>query len=67
MPGGLFTPVVRHAELKSLREISAEMKDFASRARSKRLAPEEYRGGASAISNLGMYGITHFAAVINPP
>ena len=65
--GGLFTPVVRNAELKSLSEISNEMRDLAARARSKRLAPHEYQGGTSAISNLGMYGIAQFDAVINPP
>jgi pyruvate dehydrogenase E2 component (dihydrolipoamide acetyltransferase) len=65
--GGLFTPVIRNAELKSLSEISNEMKDLAARARSKRLAPHEYQGGATAISNLGMYGIARFDAVINPP
>jgi pyruvate dehydrogenase E2 component (dihydrolipoyllysine-residue acetyltransferase) len=65
--GGLFTPVVRNAELKSLSEISNEMKDLAARARSKRLAPHEYQGGSTTISNLGMYGIDRFDAVINPP
>ena len=65
--GGLHTPVVRSAELKSLSEISNEMKDLAQRARSKRLAPHEYQGGATAISNLGMFGISRFDAVINPP
>ena len=67
IPGGLITPVVRHAEAKSLSVISAEMKDFAVRARARRLKPEEYQGGTSAVSNLGMYGIKEFAAVINPP
>jgi pyruvate dehydrogenase E2 component (dihydrolipoamide acetyltransferase) len=65
--GGLFTPVVRNAELKSLSEISNEMKDLAARARSKRLAPHEYQGGSTTLSNLGMYGIDRFDAVINPP
>jgi pyruvate dehydrogenase E2 component (dihydrolipoamide acetyltransferase) len=65
--GGLFTPVVRNAELKSLSEISNEMRDLAQRARSKRLAPHEYQGGTTTISNLGMYGIASFDAVINPP
>ena len=65
--GGLFTPVIRNAELKSLSEISNEMKDLAARARSKRLAPHEYQGGTTTISNLGMYGIDRFDAVINPP
>ena len=65
--GGLFTPVIRHAELKTLGEISNEMKDLASRARKRRLAPHEYQGGTTSISNLGMFGITSFDAVINPP
>ncbi len=65
--GGLFTPVIRHAELKTLGEISNEMKDVAERARKRRLAPHEYQGGTTSISNLGMYGITSFDAVINPP
>ncbi len=64
---GLFTPVIRNAEKKSLSAISNEMKDMAARARSKRLAPHEYQGGTTAISNLGMYGIRNFDAVINPP
>jgi pyruvate dehydrogenase E2 component (dihydrolipoyllysine-residue acetyltransferase) len=67
IPGGLITPVVRHAEAKSLSIISTEMKDYAARARTRRLKPEEYQGGSSAVSNLGMYGIKDFAAVINPP
>ena len=65
--GGLFTPVIRHAELKTLGEISNEMKDLAERARKRRLAPHEYQGGTTSISNLGMYGIKSFDAVINPP
>jgi pyruvate dehydrogenase E2 component (dihydrolipoamide acetyltransferase) len=67
IPGGLITPVVRQAETKSLSLISNEMKDFAARARVRKLKPEEYQGGTSAVSNLGMYGIKDFAAVINPP
>jgi pyruvate dehydrogenase E2 component (dihydrolipoamide acetyltransferase) len=67
IPGGLITPVVRKAEQKSLAAISNEMKDYAARARTKKLKPEEYQGGTSAVSNLGMYGIKDFAAVINPP
>ncbi len=67
VPGGLFTPVVKSADTKSLRQISEEVRDLATRARNKKLAPHEYQGGASAISNLGMYGIKDFAAVINPP
>jgi pyruvate dehydrogenase E2 component (dihydrolipoamide acetyltransferase) len=65
--GGLFTPLIRHAEMKSLSEISNEMKDLAERARRRRLAPHEYQGGTTAISNLGMYGVRSFDAVINPP
>jgi pyruvate dehydrogenase E2 component (dihydrolipoamide acetyltransferase) len=65
--GGLFTPVIRKAETKTLTQISAEMKDLAARARKRRLAPHEYQGGSTAISNLGMYGIQEFSAVINPP
>ena len=65
--GGLFTPIIRHAELKTLAEISNEMKDLAGRARKRRLAPHEYQGGTTSISNLGMYGIKSFDAVINPP
>jgi pyruvate dehydrogenase E2 component (dihydrolipoamide acetyltransferase) len=67
IPGGLITPVVRHAEAKSLSTISNEMKDYAARARTRHLKPQEYQGGSTAISNLGMYGIKDFAAVINPP
>jgi pyruvate dehydrogenase E2 component (dihydrolipoamide acetyltransferase) len=65
--GGLITPVVRQAEQKSLSVISNEMKDFAARARARKLAPHEYQGGTSAVSNLGMYGIKEFYAIINPP
>lgn len=67
VPGGLFTPVVKSADTKTLREISEEVKDLATRAKSKKLAPHEYQGGSSSVSNLGMFGIKHFAAVINPP
>jgi pyruvate dehydrogenase E2 component (dihydrolipoamide acetyltransferase) len=67
MPGGLITPIIRKAETKSLSTISAEMKDFAARARARKLKPDEYQGGTTAISNLGMYGIKDFTAVINPP
>jgi len=67
MPGGLITPIIRKAETKSLSAISGEMKDFAARARARKLKPDEYQGGTTAISNLGMYGINHFTAVINPP
>ncbi len=65
--GGLFTPVLKDAELKSLSALSAEMKDLAARARDRKLAPHEYQGGSFAISNLGMFGIDNFDAVINPP
>jgi pyruvate dehydrogenase E2 component (dihydrolipoamide acetyltransferase) len=65
--GGLFTPVIREAETKSLSAISAQMKDLAGRARNKRLKPDEYQGGTTAVSNLGMFGIREFSAVINPP
>lgn len=67
MPGGLITPIVRQAETKPLSIISNEMKDFAARARTRKLKPEEYQGGTSAVSNLGMFGIKDFTAVINPP
>ncbi|MEM9710194.1 MAG: pyruvate dehydrogenase complex dihydrolipoamide acetyltransferase [Pseudomonadota bacterium] len=65
--GGLFTPVLKDAHLKTLSALSAEMKDLASRARDRKLAPHEYQGGSFAISNLGMFGIDNFDAVINPP
>ena len=65
--GGLFTPVLRDADKKSLSALSAEMKDLAGRAKTKKLAPQEYQGGSFAISNLGMMGIENFDAVINPP
>jgi pyruvate dehydrogenase E2 component (dihydrolipoamide acetyltransferase) len=65
--GGLIVPVIRQAETKSLTAISAEMKELAARARDKKLKPSEYQGGSSAISNLGMYGVREFSAIINPP
>lgn len=65
--GGLFTPVLKDADKKSLSTLSAEMKDLANRAKTKKLAPHEYQGGSFAISNLGMFGIENFDAVINPP
>jgi pyruvate dehydrogenase E2 component (dihydrolipoamide acetyltransferase) len=65
--GGLITPVIRNAETKSLTAISAEIRDLAARAKARKLKPEEYQGGASAISNLGMYGVREFSAIINPP
>src|SRR5205085_6729697 len=67
IPGGLITPIVRKADTKSLSVISNEMKDYATRARARKLKPEEYQGGSSAVSNLGMYGIKEFYAIINPP
>ena len=67
MPGGLITPIIRKAETKTLSTISNEMKDFAARARGRKLKPEEYQGGTTAVSNLGMFGIKDFTAVINPP
>jgi pyruvate dehydrogenase E2 component (dihydrolipoamide acetyltransferase) len=65
--GGLLTPVIRQAEQKSLSAISNEMKELAARAREKKLKPAEYQGGSAAISNLGMYGVREFSAIINPP
>lgn len=67
IPGGLITPVIRKAELKTLSAISNEMKDLAARAKNRKLKPEEYQGGTTAVSNLGMFGIKNFSAVINPP
>jgi pyruvate dehydrogenase E2 component (dihydrolipoamide acetyltransferase) len=67
VPSGLITPVVKSCESKSLRQISDEVRDLAARARSKKLAPHEYQGGTSAVSNLGMYGVEHFTSIINPP
>jgi len=66
-PGGLITPIIRGADAKGLAAISNEMKELAGRAREGKLKPEEYQGGTFSVSNLGMYGITSFAAVINPP
>lgn len=66
-PNGLITPIVRAAEHKGLREISEEVKDLAKRARDGKLKPEEFQGGTFTISNLGMFGIREFAAIINPP
>jgi pyruvate dehydrogenase E2 component (dihydrolipoamide acetyltransferase) len=67
LDGGSIVPVIRQAETKTLSAISSEMKDLAARAREKKLTPAEYRGGSSAISNLGMYGVREFSAIINPP
>ncbi|NOD34202.1 MULTISPECIES: pyruvate dehydrogenase complex dihydrolipoamide acetyltransferase [unclassified Ruegeria] len=65
--GGLFTPVLQDADMKSLSALSTEMKDLAGRARERKLAPHEYQGGTFAISNLGMFGIDNFDAIVNPP
>jgi pyruvate dehydrogenase E2 component (dihydrolipoamide acetyltransferase) len=67
IPGGLITPIIRKAEVKTLSAISNEMRDLADRARNRKLKPEEYQGGTTAVSNLGMFGVRDFAAVINPP
>jgi pyruvate dehydrogenase E2 component (dihydrolipoamide acetyltransferase) len=67
LDGGLIAPIVRNAETKSLSAISAEMKELAARAREKKLKPADYQGGSTAISNLGMYGVREFSAIINPP
>src|SRR5205823_6786387 len=67
MPNGLITPIVRNAGTKSLSAISNEMRELAGRARDRKLKPHEYQGGTTAVSNLGMYGIKDFTAVINPP
>jgi pyruvate dehydrogenase E2 component (dihydrolipoamide acetyltransferase) len=67
LDGGLITPIVRSAETKSVSVISAEMKDLSARARDKKLKPSDYQGGSAAISNLGMYGVREFSAIINPP
>jgi pyruvate dehydrogenase E2 component (dihydrolipoamide acetyltransferase) len=67
IPGGLITPIVRKAEEKTLSVISNEVKDMAARAKNRKLKPEEYQGGTTAVSNLGMFGVKNFSAVINPP
>jgi pyruvate dehydrogenase E2 component (dihydrolipoamide acetyltransferase) len=67
LDGGLITPIIRSAETKSVSAISAEMKDLSARARDKKLKPSDYQGGSAAISNLGMYGVREFSAIINPP
>jgi pyruvate dehydrogenase E2 component (dihydrolipoamide acetyltransferase) len=67
IPGGLITPIVRKAETKGLAQISSEMKDYAKRARDRKLKPEEYNGGSAAISNMGMMNVKNFAAIVNPP
>ncbi len=67
IPNGLITPVIRDADTKSVSAISNEMKDLAKRARERKLKPEEYQGGVTAVSNLGMFGVKEFSAIINPP
>ncbi|MEO6610041.1 MAG: pyruvate dehydrogenase complex dihydrolipoamide acetyltransferase [Aestuariivirga sp.] len=67
IPGGLITPIVRSAEIKGLAQISQEMKDYAARARTRKLKPEEYTGGSASVSNLGMMGVKNFSAIVNPP
>ncbi|WP_425394266.1 pyruvate dehydrogenase complex dihydrolipoamide acetyltransferase [Ahrensia marina] len=67
IPGGLITPIVRKAETKTLSVISNEMKDLGKRAKEKKLAPTEYQGGTTAVSNMGMMGVKNFSAVVNPP
>jgi pyruvate dehydrogenase E2 component (dihydrolipoamide acetyltransferase) len=67
IPGGLITPIVRNAEAKGLSEISIEMKDFAARAKARKLLPQEYTGGSTSVSNLGMMGVKNFQAIVNPP
>ncbi len=67
IPGGLVTPIIRNAQAKTVHEISDEIKALAARAKERRLKPIEYEGGVSAVSNLGMFGVKRFSAVINPP
>lgn len=67
IPGGLITPIIRDACHKTLSQISNEMKDYAARAKARKLKPEEYQGGTTAVSNLGMFGVKDFAAIVNPP
>ena len=67
IPGGLITPVVRAAETKGLAQISSEMKDYAARAKGRKLKPEEYTGGSCSVSNMGMMGVKNFSAIVNPP
>lgn len=67
IPGGLVTPIARDAETKTVRQIAVEVRDLADRARRKRLKPDEYNGGSFCISNLGMYGISSFGSILNPP
>jgi len=67
IPEGLITPIIRKADVQSLSSISNAMKDFGARAKARKLKPDEYQGGSTALSNLGMFGIKQFTAIINPP
>jgi pyruvate dehydrogenase E2 component (dihydrolipoamide acetyltransferase) len=67
IPDGLITPIIRRADQKGLQTISAEMRDLAARAKAGKLKPEEFQGGGFSISNMGMFGVSHFSAIINPP
>ena len=67
IPDGLITPIIRHADRKGLAAISNEMKDLSARAKAGKLKPEEFQGGGFSISNMGMYGVSNFAAIVNPP
>ena len=67
IPDGLITPIIRKADQKGLQTISAEMRDLAARAKAGKLKPEEFQGGGFSISNMGMFGVSHFSAIINPP
>jgi pyruvate dehydrogenase E2 component (dihydrolipoamide acetyltransferase) len=67
IPNGLITPIIRHADAKTLTQISAEMKELAAKAKAGKLKPEDYTGGSASLSNLGMFGIKSFSAIINPP
>ncbi len=67
IPGGLITPIIRKAETKGLTQISTEMKDYATRAKSRKLLPQEYTGGSTSVSNMGMMGVKNFQAIVNPP
>lgn len=66
-PKGLITPIIKSANVKGLQAIATEMKDLATRARDNKLKPEEFQGGSFSVSNMGMFGVSHFSAIINPP
>merc|ERR1719491_2705934 len=66
-PKGLMTPIIKNANVKGLQKIASEMKDLATRARDGKLKPDEFQGGTFSISNMGMFGVSHFSAIINPP